>query len=80
MYALTIEESTPLGKKLQKGHLSYDFEAADEMWIAGRDFLINSGYVHYEVSNFAKIGFEREMTITKKIKNNAISMRFSFLS
>ena len=70
MYALTIEESTPLGKKLQKGQLSYDFEAADEMWIAGRDFLINSGYVHYEVSNFAKDGFDCEHNMAYwKLKN-----------
>ena len=70
MYALTIEESTPLGKKLQKGQLSYDFEAADEMWIAGRDFLINSGYVHYEVSNFAKDGFVCEHNMAYwKLKN-----------
>ena len=70
MYALTIEESTPLGKKLQKGQLSYDFEAADEMWIAGRDFLINSGYVHYEVSNFAKEGFVCEHNMAYwKLKN-----------
>ena len=70
MYALTIEESTPLGKKLQKGQLSYDFEAADEMWIAGRDFLINSGYFHYEVSNFAKKGFDCEHNMAYwKLKN-----------
>ena len=70
MYALTIEESTPLGKKLQKGQLSYDFEAADEMWIAGRDFLINSGYCHYEVSNFAKDGFDCEHNMAYwKLKN-----------
>lgn len=70
MYALTIEESTPLGKKLQKGQLSYDFEAADEMWIAGRDFLINSGYCHYEVSNFAKDGFACEHNMSYwKLKN-----------
>lgn len=70
MYALTIEESTPLGKKLQKGQLAYDFEAADEMWIAGRDFLINSGYVHYEVSNFAKDGFACEHNMAYwKLKN-----------
>ena len=70
MYALTIEESTPLGKKLQKGQLSYDFEAADEMWIAGRDFLINSGYCHYEVSNFAKDGFACEHNMAYwKLKN-----------
>lgn len=70
MYALTIEESTPLGKKLQKGQLSYDFEAADEMWIEGRDFLINSGYCHYEVSNFAKEGFVCEHNMAYwKLKN-----------
>ncbi len=70
MYALTIEESTPLGKKLQKGQLSYDFEAADEMWIAGRDFLINSGYCQYEVSNFAKDGFSCEHNMAYwKLKN-----------
>lgn len=70
MYALTIEESTPLGKKLQKGQLSYDFEAADEMWIEGRDFLINSGYCHYEVSNFAKDGFACEHNMAYwKLKN-----------
>lgn len=70
MYALTIEESTPLGKKLQKGQLSYDFEAADEMWIEGRDFLINSGYFHYEVSNFAKKGFDCEHNMAYwKLKN-----------
>ncbi|MBQ5631680.1 MAG: radical SAM family heme chaperone HemW [Treponema sp.] len=70
MYALTIEESTPLGKKLQKGQLCYDFEAADEMWIEGRDFLINSGYVHYEVSNFAKDGFACEHNMAYwKLKN-----------
>ena len=70
MYALTIEDSTPLGKKMQKGQLSYDFEAADEMWIAGRDFLINSGYAHYEVSNFAKNGFVCEHNMAYwKLKN-----------
>lgn len=70
MYALTIEDSTPLGKKMQKGQLSYDFEAADEMWIVGRDFLINSGYAHYEVSNFAKNGFVCEHNMAYwKLKN-----------
>ena len=70
MYALTIEDSTPLGKKMQKGQLSYDFEAADEMWIAGRDFLINFGYAHYEVSNFAKNGFVCEHNMAYwKLKN-----------
>lgn len=52
MYSLTIEEETPLGKKLETGKLNYDFDKADEIWLKGRDFLRSSGYVQYEVSNF----------------------------
>ncbi|MCR4579654.1 MAG: radical SAM family heme chaperone HemW [Treponema sp.] len=58
MYSLTIEEKTPLGKLLDSGSLQYDFEAADEMWLKGRDFLEENGYREYEVSNFCKSGKE----------------------
>lgn len=57
MYALTIEESTPLGKKIESGDLVYDYEKADDIWLLGRDLLLESGYLHYEVSNFSKEGF-----------------------
>lgn len=58
MYSLTLEEETPLGKSFYDGTLEYDFDMADKIWIAGRNFLIEKGYGHYEVSNFCLPGFE----------------------
>ncbi len=58
MYSLTLEEETPLGKLFYDGTLEYDFDMADKIWIAGRNFLIEKGYGHYEVSNFCLPGFE----------------------
>lgn len=54
LYSLTIEEETPLGKALDSGQIIYDFDYADEMWIKGRDFLIQNGYKQYEISNFCR--------------------------
>jgi oxygen-independent coproporphyrinogen III oxidase len=54
-YQLTIEERTPLGRRYTAGEitppgedLQYDF------FIKTSEFLENAGYIHYEVSNFAK--------------------------
>ena len=58
LYSLTIEEETLLGKQLSSGQINYDFDFADEMWLLGRDLLEKSGYLQYEVSNFAKAGSE----------------------
>lgn len=54
LYSLTIEENTPFGKQLQEGTLAYDFDKADALWLAGRDFLESQGYEWYEVSNFCR--------------------------
>lgn len=54
LYALTIEEETPLGKMIDKGIISYDYEKADSMWLLGRDFLEKNGFSQYEVSNFCR--------------------------
>ena len=58
LYSLTIEETTPFGRQLDSGQLSYDFDAADKLWLKGRDFLEEQGYRWYEVSNFSKPGKE----------------------
>lgn len=53
VYALTLEEGTPLA--MQKPNLPDDDRQAEillKIW----DFLTHSGYEHYEVSNFAKNG------------------------
>jgi len=54
-YELSIEEGTPLSRKHQNG----DFSLPDEdlQWDFFRttsEVLVNAGYVHYEVSNFAR--------------------------
>ena len=57
-YSLCVEEETPLGQKISLGSQPYDFDFADELWIKGRDYLIKQGYRQYEVSNFARPGYE----------------------
>ncbi|SFI51417.1 oxygen-independent coproporphyrinogen-3 oxidase [Treponema bryantii] len=64
LYSLTIEETTPFGKQLENGTLSYDFDKADKLWLAGRDFLLTHGYQWYEVSNFCKPGKECRHNLT----------------
>jgi oxygen-independent coproporphyrinogen III oxidase len=54
-YQLTLEEKTPLYKK----YLSHDLKLPDEktelkFFLTTADFLEDAGYVHYEVSNFAR--------------------------
>ena len=58
LYSLTIEENTPFGKMLESGKLLYDYDKADKLWLAGRDYLESKGYTWYEVSNFCRPGKE----------------------
>jgi oxygen-independent coproporphyrinogen-3 oxidase len=58
-YELTPENDTPLAKTLQaKSHTLPDEEAVIAMYYRGIDVLEVHGYVHYELSNFAKPGRE----------------------
>lgn len=58
LYALTLEKGTPLANSIESGMLLYDFDGVDDMWISGRDFLLEHGYAQYEVSNFCMPGNE----------------------
>lgn len=64
LYSLTVEENTPLGKLIESGNVSYDYDEADRLWISGRDFLVKKGYRQYEVSNFCFPGFECRHNLT----------------
>jgi oxygen-independent coproporphyrinogen-3 oxidase len=56
-YALTIYEGTPFYYQLSQNEL-IDDETAEEMYNLIRDVLKSEGFQHYEISNFAKEGFE----------------------
>ena len=57
LYSLTLEKETPLYKKVKNKELILpDAEESDLLWLKGRDYLINAGFEHYEISNFAKDG------------------------
>jgi len=54
-YQLTLEATTPLGKKLQAGEFSIPGEELQyEFFMRTSQFLQEAGYIHYEVSNFKK--------------------------
>lgn len=55
LYSLTLEEGTPLRRLADTGGIPElpEGDSADELWIAGRDFLGELGYAQYEVSNFS---------------------------
>ena len=58
LYSLTLEDGTPLKRAIDEGTIPYDEEEAEELWLYGRDLLEERGFLQYEVSNFARSGFE----------------------
>lgn len=59
IYELTIEENTPLAKELNKGKISLPSEQdVVAMYEFATEFLENKGFKKYEISNFARSGFQ----------------------
>lgn len=58
LYSLTLEENTPLYKKIESGKIKWSQQKTDRMWILGRKILKENGFFQYEVSNFARSGAE----------------------
>jgi putative oxygen-independent coproporphyrinogen III oxidase len=58
-YALTIEPATPLGREVAaRERPAPDPDVQADMFFAACELLRDAGYRHYEVSNWAKPGFE----------------------
>ena len=61
-YALTLEHGTPFGRWSSKGLLPLpDPDLAADMYEYAEEFLESKGYVHYEISNWAKSNAEFKM-------------------
>ncbi len=66
VYGLTVEEGTPLKTWVNEGKVCQpDEDAAAEMYDWARDYLAHEGYIHYEISNWAKKGAEPESFICR---------------
>lgn len=57
-YQLTAEPKTPLGEKTEKGVIVLPQEQGDEMYDAAETLLDSFHFVHYEISNWARPGYE----------------------
>lgn len=59
LYALTIEQGTPMYDWTKRGEVPYpDPDAAADMYDHAEIVLAAQGYVHYEISNWCKPGHE----------------------
>lgn len=55
IYALKVEENTPLYHSVQRGDIPLpDEDLAAEMYDFAMDFLDNHGFIHYEISNWGR--------------------------
>lgn len=58
LYGLTVEKGTELERRVKAGHTLPDDSAQAAQYEMAMDRLGAAGYLHYELSNFAKTGFE----------------------
>lgn len=64
-YNLKIEDGTPLQRAVQEGRIApCDEELELEMYLYCMDYLIANGYEHYEISNFARPGYQSRHNLT----------------
>lgn len=59
VYSLIVEEDTPIEKRINSGELKLpDEEEERNQYKYTKNYLELNGYIHYEISNFAKDGYE----------------------
>lgn len=57
-YSLIVEENTPFYERYKDGAGLVDEDTEREMYYLTKSFLEDKGYFRYEISNYAKKGFE----------------------
>lgn len=64
IYSLILEEGTILEKEVKEGKLKLlDENLERKMYWKAKKILEKNGYIHYEISNFAKKGFESKHNV-----------------
>ncbi len=59
VYSLIVEEGTKISRDIEKGVLILPKEEFErKMYWTVKEKFANNGYIHYEISNFAKEGYE----------------------
>jgi len=59
LYPLTLEEDVPMSKAIKNGKLSgLNSDLAAEQYELAQDYLASEGYEQYEISNWARSGYE----------------------
>ncbi len=59
VYSLIVEENTKIEKGVQNGTIRLPSEDNErKMYWKAKEILEQNGYKHYEISNFAKVGYE----------------------
>jgi oxygen-independent coproporphyrinogen-3 oxidase len=65
IYDLTIEEGTAFGKRYQAGDNPLPTESLTvEMYKVAHELLPSAGYAHYEISNYAQVGYQSKHNLT----------------
>lgn len=65
MYALTLEGGTPMEQWVESGTMpEADSDLAADMYQMAQDCMRERGYRHYEISNWAKPGYESRHNLT----------------
>ena len=67
LYALTVEEGTPLHRWVERGEVPHpDADLAADMYHYARELLGGRGYHHYEISNWSRPGPESKLDLASR--------------
>jgi oxygen-independent coproporphyrinogen III oxidase len=81
LYGLTLEPDTPWGEQAEAGELPLpDDDAQADMLELACDNLAEAGFIHYEISNFARPGFESRHNLAYWQRDNYLGLGASAAS
>ena len=75
VYSLIVEEGTQIEKKINNGELELPEEESERnQYKYTKNYLELNGYKHYEISNFAKEGYESKHNINCWEQKNMLDL------